>query len=284
MKTTDFLKKYSTIDNDFINDFYGFYDDNKNEYDFSIDLEKMAKWLEIRKDNLKRLLEANFIENQDYIQTKPSTKLSGTGKNNIKIVLLTYECSKLLTMISRCEKADLIRKYYIDLEKLLIRYKDEIIENLNIKLGIRIKNKSIISKNKKQMLIYILKVKDDIHKLGKTSNIERRMPQYKVDHIDESEIVFIYKTNSADMIEKCAKLNLQNYQYINNSELFKVDKLFMINTIKYCQMTREKLTEKPYKFNKNQKWLFTFKEHNQINDKKSLKKSLNKKTLQISKL
>ncbi len=275
MKTTDFLKKYSTIDNNFINDMYSFYDDAKNEYDFSIDLDKMAKWLEIRKDNLKRLLEANFSENQDYIQTKPITKLSGTGKNNIKIVLLTYECSKLLTMISRCEKADIIRKYYIELEKLLIRYKDEIVENLNAKLGIKLKNKSIITKNKKQMLIYVLKVGDNIYKLGKTSNIENRMKQYKVGHIDESEIVFIYKTNSADIVEKCAKLNLKNYQYINDTELFNIDKEFMINTIKYCQITREKLTDKPYKFKKDQKWIVIFE--NVENDKKSLKKLTNKK-------
>ncbi len=67
MKTTDFLKKYSTIDNNFIDDFYSFYDDNKNEYDFIIDLDKMAKCLEVKKEHLKRLLEANFIENQDYI-------------------------------------------------------------------------------------------------------------------------------------------------------------------------------------------------------------------------
>lgn len=275
MKTTDFLKKYSNIDNQFIEDFYHFYDEDKNEYDFSIDLEKMAIWLEVKKEHLKRLLEANFSKDQDYIQTKPPIKLQGTGTNNIKHVLLTYECSKLLTMISRCEKADIIRKYYIELEKLLIRYKDEIVENLNAKLGIKIKNKSIIAKNKKQMLIYVLKVGDNIYKLGKTSNIENRMKQYKVGHIDESEIVFIYKTNSADIVEKCAKLNLKNYQYINDTELFNIDKEFMINTIKYCQITREKLTDKPYKFKKDQKWIVIFE--NNENNKKSLKKLTNKK-------
>lgn len=279
MKTTDFLKKYSTIDNQFIDDFYHFYDEDKNEYDFSIDLEKMAIWLDIRKDNLKRLLEANFSKDQDYIQTKPPIKLQGTGTNNIKHVLLTYECSKLLTMISRCEKADIIRKYYIELEKLLIRYKDEIVDNLHQKLGIKIKNKSIIAKNKKQMLIYVLKAGDNIYKLGKTSNIENRMKQYKVGHIDESEIVFIYKTNSANIVEKCAKLNLKNYQYINDTELFKIDKHFMINTIKYCQNTREKLTDKKYKFDHKQKWLIVFEEYNdnENKNKKSLKKLTNKK-------
>jgi hypothetical protein len=38
MIITEFLKKYSLIDNNFINDFYTFYDEGKNEYDFIIKL------------------------------------------------------------------------------------------------------------------------------------------------------------------------------------------------------------------------------------------------------
>ena len=42
----------------------------------------------------------------------------------MKIVLLTYTCAKLLCMISKSEKASIIRNYYIELKKLLITYKD----------------------------------------------------------------------------------------------------------------------------------------------------------------
>ena len=123
MKITDFLKKYSLIDEHFIDDFYIFFDEGLNEYDYTIDLNNIAKWLDIRKGHLKELLTNNFIENQDYIiQKNISGKGLGTGKNNVKHVLLTYTCSKLLCMISRTKKADLIRKYYIDLEKLIIKY------------------------------------------------------------------------------------------------------------------------------------------------------------------
>jgi len=48
--------------------------------------------------------------------------------------MLTYTCAKLLCMISKCEKASLIRNYYIELEKLLIKYKDNIVESLNRQL------------------------------------------------------------------------------------------------------------------------------------------------------
>ena len=39
MKITTFLKKYSTIDNKFIDDFYTFYDEGKSEFDFTIKLD-----------------------------------------------------------------------------------------------------------------------------------------------------------------------------------------------------------------------------------------------------
>ena len=86
MKITDFLKKYSLIDEKFIDDFYSFYNEGQNEYDFVINLDNIAFWLEIRKDNLKTLLESNFVKNQDYIE----------------------------------------------LDKLIIKYKDNIINNLSI--------------------------------------------------------------------------------------------------------------------------------------------------------
>jgi hypothetical protein len=42
MKITDFLKSHSLISSEFIDDFYGFYNEGQNEYDFVVDLEKLA--------------------------------------------------------------------------------------------------------------------------------------------------------------------------------------------------------------------------------------------------
>ena len=41
-------------------------------------------------------------------------------------------------MISKCEKASVIRNFYVELEKLLIKYKDNIVNDLNNQLGIKI--------------------------------------------------------------------------------------------------------------------------------------------------
>lgn len=112
MKITEFLKKYSLIDNKFIDDFYNFYDVGKNEYDYSINLEVIAKWMNVRKDQVKKTLTDKFTENIDYIVIK-ETNLK--GNNNKHHVLLTYSCAKLLSLRLESSKGDEIRRYYIEL-------------------------------------------------------------------------------------------------------------------------------------------------------------------------
>ena len=210
-------------------------DEGKNEYDYTINLNNISKWLELRKDNLKVLLVSNFIEDQDYIiLEKPKGKGRGIGSNNVKPIYLTYTCAKLLCMISRSEKAALIRNYYIDLEKLLIKYKEEIVDSLNQQLGIKENNKKVIEKNKQSGLIYILKVDDETFKIGRTGEIKKRMKQYNVGKLYELPIVFVYKTNDILNIEKCIKDNLKQYQAKNNTELYKIDINFINDTVKYC--------------------------------------------------
>lgn len=266
MKITDFLKKYSLINAKFIDDFYSFYNEGKNEYDFVINIENIAFWLDLRKDNLKRLLESNFAKNQDYIETKETNKGQGRGASNIKHVLLTYTCAKLLCMISKCDKANLIRNYYIELEKILIKYKDEIVKSLNEQLGIKEHNNKIIEENKETGLIYILKV-DDVHnKLGRSGDLKKRMKQYNVGRIDELPIVFVYKTDKMKEIEDCLKKNLKEYQHKKNTETFKIDIDFIKETIKYCTLKNALLVKQNKKLLKKddkKNWLI-------ILDKKSL--------------
>ena len=291
MKITEFLKKYSLIDNDFIDDFYSFYDEGKNEYDFTINLELICTWLDVRKDQAKRLLEFNFSINQDYIEYK-QTGLKGTGKNNIKIILLTYTCAKLLCMISKCEKASTIRNYYIELEKLLITYKDNIVNDLNNQLGIKTTNKEIIDKNNKTGLIYVLKVDDEVHKIGNSKDIKKRMKQYNVGHINELPIVFVYKTTDIEDVEKCVKDNLKKYRVKKNAnnEIFKIDKEFIKDTILYCNKRNSiKLKQNIKLFNKkdNSNWLIIIDKDNDINFnelyKKTSKKASKKTSKKISK-
>ena len=296
MKITTFLKKYSLIDNQFIDDFYSFYDDGKNEYDFTIKLELISNWLNVRKDVLKRLLISNFVKNTDYIEVKESGQ-KGRGINNTIHVLLTYNCAKLLCMISKCEKASLIRNFYIELEKLIITYKDNIVNDLNNQLGINKTNDKIIKSNEKEGLIYILKVDDEIKKIGNTTDIKKRMKLYKVGKIYELPIIFVYKSKNITEVEKCIKKNLSTYRLKKNAnnELFKIDDEFIKETIIYCNKTSTKVKENKKLFKKieNNNWLIIIDKTNvDINllfkektksIKKTTKKILKKSSKKISK-
>jgi hypothetical protein len=61
-----FLKKYSSISNTFIDDFFSLYTNNTTDNDLVINFDNLVKWLHMRKDNLKKTLISSYIKNIDY--------------------------------------------------------------------------------------------------------------------------------------------------------------------------------------------------------------------------
>jgi hypothetical protein len=100
MKFREFLKKYSNLSNDFIDDFYNIYDYNEsNNNDFIINLDIISLWLDTRKRKLKETLTKSYNKNIDYIiKTENDGKIS---KSNKEIILLTPDCFKRMCLLSR---------------------------------------------------------------------------------------------------------------------------------------------------------------------------------------
>ena len=131
----DFLKKYSDVDITFIRDFIEIQNGDKTHEPFKIDLDVITKWLDARKDHIKETLVDSYIENIDYIVLPPNRdEIKRNGGNNKEIILLTIDCFKMLCMRSRTKKADRVREYYLELEKLIDKYKDLIIEEKDRKI------------------------------------------------------------------------------------------------------------------------------------------------------
>ena len=61
MNLINFLKIHTKINNDFINDFFGLYNPN-NKYNFAINLEDIAKWMNTNKSDLKETLINSYKE------------------------------------------------------------------------------------------------------------------------------------------------------------------------------------------------------------------------------
>ena len=99
----EFLKKYSTLSNDFIDDFYFIYDFNElNNNDFIINLEIISKWLGSEKGKLKKTLLKSYNKNMDWIIKKE--KEGKISKSNKEIILLTPDCFKRLCLLSKTKK------------------------------------------------------------------------------------------------------------------------------------------------------------------------------------
>jgi hypothetical protein len=88
MKFKDFLKKYSNLNDEFIDDFYNIYEFNDdNNSDYMIDLDIVSKWLDTRKRKLKETLVKSYNKNIDYVVKKEKigkisqiNSLSNVGK------------------------------------------------------------------------------------------------------------------------------------------------------------------------------------------------------------
>ena len=122
-----FLKKYSTIPNAFIDDFFTFYSYNTTDDDIIINYELGAKWLDVRKDNLKTTIIRSYIKNIDYSIT--INKSGSKGGRPSETILITTSCFRRLCMKSNTDKGNEVRKYYEKIEKLLDKYKNYIIES-----------------------------------------------------------------------------------------------------------------------------------------------------------
>lgn len=170
----DFLKKYSTLSNDFIDDFYTIYDFNENDNnDFIINIDIIAKWLNSKKGKIKETLLNSYHHNIDYkiSKEKQNQKIS---KSNKEIILLTPDCFKRLCLLSKTKKGEEVRTYFIELEKLINNYKNYIINGLQSTVKILENNQKPIPQNIKGV-VYIIKSPKDIdgiYRFGSKNNIK----------------------------------------------------------------------------------------------------------------
>lgn len=220
MELAEFLKKYSNINNKFIDDFFSLYNvNNKNE--FIINLDKVSKWLKSRKHDLKDTLLKTYQLNKDYIINKPNSNKVGAPKEEI---LLTVKCFKMLCMNSKTEKSIEVREYFYGLEELIDKYKNYIIEGLNDKIK-TLENNQKPKINPSKGVIYIIQTADDksLYKIGKTKNLKNRLQNYNADKKDDITPIFIYETDNIDAVEKCIKAFMKEYQYRKYKEVYEVN-------------------------------------------------------------
>ena len=238
MNLVDFLKTHTKINNEFIDDFFSLYD-SKDKYNFSINIDVIAKWFNMRKGHIKDTLKESYIKNIDYKIIKgESTGLKGKPK---EIILLTPKCFKIMAMQSKTKKAVEVREYYYELEQVLDKYKEYIIKGLQEKIN-KLENNQMPKINPSKGVIYIIETADGIghYKLGKTKNLKKRLNAYNGDKKDDIIPIYIYETNDIDEIEKCVKTYAKRFQYRKYKEVYKTDINVLKELINDCGVFNDK--------------------------------------------
>ena len=229
----NYLIKYSTINSQFIEDFFNLYNYETSQNDFVININIIVKWLKTIKGRVKETLIRTYIKNIDY----KITSNKSTGGRPLETILITPECFKRLCMSSKTKKADEVRTYFIEIEKHLDKYKNYIIDGLNNKVDYLKNNQKPIINNQGG-IIYVLQTDkniENLYKIGKTKNFKNRIKTHNSSHIDDVEIKFIYETNNIDQVEKCLINILKDKQYRKRKEFYQIDLNLLKVLINDCE-------------------------------------------------
>ncbi len=170
-----FLKKYSTIPNAFIDDFFSVVNERTTQTDFAINLDHVAAWLGMRKGNVHNTLRFAYKPGIDYIARPTPTTPGRHGGHLKKDIMLTPDCFKRLCMRSRSKKAEDVRTYFIALESLVIKYREHMVAGMQQEIERMDASRRGRQSVDKAGYIYVLRAsesKDGAYKIGRTKGPE----------------------------------------------------------------------------------------------------------------
>jgi phage anti-repressor protein len=118
-----------------LNDFNKLINENYFELynEFVISSNYLEKWLQIKdRKNFLETIRRSYKENVDYKNVK--IEKEGRGGHNKIEYMMTPECVKMILQSTKSKKGNQVRKYFIEIERVLYKYKNYIIEGLNQKI------------------------------------------------------------------------------------------------------------------------------------------------------
>ena len=244
MDFKEFILKYSAIDSKFLTDFYNIiredYIERYNE--FLIDSEILRKWLQIKSrrtfnDTIKR----SYKKNIDY-KIEKIKKSQGSGGQNFEVITLTPEAAKKICLSTNSKIGGQVQQYFLDLEVVLYKYKNYIIDGMSKKIKQLEQNQKPMI-NPTKGIIYVFRALNTdltLYKLGKSIDSKSRFKSHNSPMANDIEILFQYETDNVKQVESSVKAMMKNSQYRKYKEVYQIDLDILRKTIKDCD---EKITE-----------------------------------------
>jgi phage anti-repressor protein len=238
MNFRNFLKKYSPVNIQFIDDFNEIIsEDLFDKYrEFLIDSETLRKWLQLKiKKDFDAIIKKTYNLGVDYIKKNIKSTNNSGGSNRI-VYMLTPETAKKICLVTKSKLGNNIRQYFIDIELTLYKYQNYIIDGLNNKIK-QLENNQKPKVNANKKLIYIFKALNTevtLYKVGKTINSKKRFNSHNSPLANDIELLYIYETENIDQVEACAKNKMKKYSYRKYKEIYQVNLGIIKTIIKDC--------------------------------------------------
>ena len=253
MNFVEFLKQYTLIDNNFIEDFYKLFNESSIELSnlFIVNYELLIKWLDIKtKKTFVETLKNSYKLNIDYIVKNKQTK--SHGGNNKKIYILTSDAAKRYCLMTKSSKGEDVRRYFIEIEKALFKYQNYIIQGLQNKIK-KLENNQKPKINPKKGVVYIFKALNEettLYRIGRTINLKKRLNSHNSPLANDLELILIHEADNIVELEKCIKMMMKQSQYRKYKEVYQVNLKIIKKTIKKCEDDINEINNDIIKFNK----------------------------------
>jgi hypothetical protein len=218
----DFLKRYTSIPNKFIDEHYKFYE-MCNSDTFGIDCDDIIAYLAVTsKKKFRERVRDNYKINIDYIRRNFT--------DNVRDVkyFVTFNCFENICAASATKKGAETRDYFTIIRKFINYYRHHFSQTIET-----------LAKNDKYMYILLVNKGKNIFKVGGTSNIRKRMFAYATGRDVHPDIHFIMIVDDPIKIEKCVKNMASDSRYKANKELYKVDYNSLKKAIANCAIMQD---------------------------------------------
>jgi phage anti-repressor protein/predicted GIY-YIG superfamily endonuclease len=232
----NFLKKYSTIPNKFLDDFYKLFNYKDNVEDKTVNIDNVINWLGIQKHKIKETLQKSYKKNIDYEIIKVDKK-KGKGGQTREIIMITINCFKKICQLTRSKRGNEVREYFIQVESLLNKYKNYIIEGMQEKIT-KLEKQQKPKINPESGVIYIFKTpnstENSLYKIGRTKDLKKRLQSHQSSLSYNIDILFYYESENITEIERCIKALMKKYQYRKYKEVYKINIDIIKSLIEQC--------------------------------------------------
>jgi predicted GIY-YIG superfamily endonuclease len=251
LSAKDFLKKYSSIPNVFLDELYNMYDENSKPTDLCINLDMVSKWLKSTKKKLLETLKRSYQQGIDFSIEKAINPDKKTPKsNNYTKVMLTPDCFKLLCMHSASKNAQAIRIYFLEIETLLLKYREGVMHEIEQRMKALELNEKPRKYEPGKGFIYVFKASNtmnDIYKLGYSKNLSKRLSNHTSSHSDDIEVAYVYETEDVEIVESCVKSLLKDRKYRKRKEVYQADIDMIKEFINGCSKLKLRFRTKKFK-------------------------------------